>query len=182
MAVLRDRLGADLKEAMRSGDTVRRDEIRGLMAALQAERGNKLSRTLEKQGLILRGDEELTADQLVEVERIRAESDLDDAEELAVLQQRVKQHRQSIDAFEAGHRADLVAVEQAQLDALQAYLPRQVTPGELEQAIQAAVAEAGASTPRDQGKVMGLLSQRLRGRADMKLVSSRVQALLAGSA
>ncbi len=179
MSALADRLSEDLKDAMRAGDAVRRDELRGLIAALKGERQTKLARTLEKRGLLLRGENaELTPQQQAEVERVRAESDLSADEEMAVLLQRVKQHRQSIEEFEKGKRQDLVATEQAQLAVLQSYLPQQVGESELEEAIRGAISEAGAQGPRDQGKVMGLLSQRLRGRADMKLVSARVQALL----
>ncbi len=182
MGALLDRLSDDLKDAMRAGDAVRRDEIRGLLAALKTERQAKLTRHLERRGLLLRGDDaRLTPQQQAEAERLRAETDLTDDEEIGVLQQRVKQHRQSIEGFQKGHRADLVAVEEAQLAVVQRYLPRQVGDAELDEAIRTAVRDAGAQGPRDQGKVMGLLSQRLRGRADMKDVSARVQAILTPS-
>ncbi len=179
MGALTDRLTEDLKDAMRAGDAVRRDEIRGLLAALKAERQNKLTRTLEKQGLLLRGeDARLTPAQQAQVDRVQAETDLTGDEEMGVLQMRVKQHRQSIEGFQKGDRQDLVSVEEAQLAVVQEYMPQQVSESELEEAIRGAIAESGAQGPRDQGKVMGLLSQRLRGRADMKQVSTRVQALL----
>ncbi len=183
MSALADRLAEDLKDAMRAGNTVRRDEIRGLLAALKSERQAKLARVLEKRGLLLRGEEtQLTPAQQAEVDRLRVEVDLTDDDELSVLQQRVKQHRQSIDGFRQGHRADLVAVEEAQLGVVQGYLPPAVGEPELEAAIEAAIADAGARGPRDQGRVMALLSQRLRGRADMKRVSARVQAVLGAGA
>ncbi len=185
VAVLLDRLGEDLKEAMRSGDTVRRDEIRGLIAALKAERQSKLTRELEKRGLIVKssshGEEaDLTPEQAAEAEGLRNTTDLTPDEEQAVLQQRVKQHRQSIESFAAGRREDLKATEEAQLAALSSYLPQQLGESEIEQAIRAAIGETNAQGPRDQGKVMGLLSGRLRGRADMRAVSARGQKLLAG--
>ena len=73
----------------------------------------------------------------------------------------------------------LVQLEEAQLKIDEGYLPQQLDAAGVEQAIQAAMAETGAQGPRDQGKVMGLLSSRLRGRADMKAVASTVQAKLA---
>jgi uncharacterized protein len=179
MPSLLDRLNADLKEAMRAGETVRRDEIRGVIAMLKAEAQSKLTRTLSKQGLILHGDNaELSPEQQREVDRLRATSGLSDDEEQAVLLQRVKQHRQSIEAFEQGKRGDLAAQEQAQLAVDEGYLPQQLDAAGVEEAIQSAVRESGAQGPRDQGKVMGILSPRLRGRADMKAVAARVQALL----
>jgi len=183
MPSLLDRLNADLKDAMRAGDGVRRDEIRGLIAMLKAEHQSKLTRTLSKQGLILHGEnEELSPQQQAQVEQVRATSGLSDDEEQAILLQRVKQHRQSIDAFVQGKRSDLAEVEQAQLAVDQGYLPQQLDATAVEEAVQAAIRESGAQAPRDQGKVMGLLSGRLRGRADMKAVAARVQSLLAESA
>ena len=183
MPSLLERLNADLKDAMRAGDGVRRDEIRGLIAMLKAEQQSKLTRTLSKQGLILHGEnDELSAEQQRQVEQVRASSGLSDDEEQAILLQRVKQHRQSIEAFTQGKRADLLSTEEAQLAVDETYLPQQLDASAVEEAVQAAIRESGAQSPRDQGKVMGLLSPRLRGRADMKAVASRVQALLGGSA
>jgi uncharacterized protein len=182
MPSLLERLNADLKDAMRAGDATRRDEIRGLLAMLKAEQQAKLTRSLSRQGLILQGENAaLTPEQEVEVERLRAASDLSHDEEQAVLLQRVKQHRQSIDGFLKGNRADLVQVEEAQLAIDERYLPEQLDDAGIDDAIQAALTETGASSPRDQGKVMGLLSARLRGRADMKTVAARVQSRLAQS-
>jgi uncharacterized protein YqeY len=182
MPSLQERLNADLRDAMRAGDTLRRDEIRGLIAMLNAAQQSKLTRTLNKQGLILHGENvALSPEQQREVERIRAASGLSDDEEQAILLQRVKQHRQSIEAFEQGRRTDLAQLEHAQLAVDEGYLPRQLETAAVEEAIHSAINESGAQGPRDQGKVMGLLSPRLRGRADMKAVAARVQALLGAS-
>src|SRR5919204_3616661 len=145
MSTLADRLAEDLKTAMRAGDTVRRDELRGLLAALKGERQTKLTRELDKRGLLVRDESaELTPDQQAQIAQLRAALDLSDDEEQAVLQQRVKQHRQSIEGFSKGGRADLVAAEEAQLAALQAYLPQPLDTAELEDAIRAAIGESGA--------------------------------------
>ena len=180
MPSLLERLTADLMDAMRAGDAVRRDELRGLIAQLKAEQQTKLTRTLSKQGLILHGDNAvLSAAQQAEIDHLRGSVALSDDEAQAVLAMRVKQHRQSIDGFRQGKRDDLVKVEEAQLAVDEAYLPTQLGAAEVEQAIQAAIAESGAQGPREQGKVMSLLSARLRGKADMKAVAARVQGLLA---
>ena len=182
MASLAERLTADLKDAMRAGDAVRRDEIRGLIAMLKAEQQSKLTRTLNQRGLILQDESAtLTAEQQAEVERLRAASGLSDDEEQDILLQRVKQHRQSIDSFVKGNRQDLVTTEEAQLATLEPYLPQQLDAAAIDEAVQAAIAESGAQGPRDTGKVMGLLTPRLRGRADMKAVASTVQAKLAAA-
>ena len=180
MPSLLERLNADLKDAMRAGETVRRDEIRGLIAMLKAEQQSKLTRALGKQGLILYGENAvLSPEQQQEIDRLRATTALSDDEQQAILLQRVKQHRQSIDAFEQGSRKDLADAEHAQLAVDEGYLPQQLDATSVEEAIQSAIRESGAQGPREQGKVMSLLSPRLRGRADMKAVAARVQALLA---
>ena len=179
MPALLERLDSDLKAAMRAGDALRRDEIRGVLAMLKAEQQAKLTRTLARQGLILHGDNaELSPAQQAEIDRIRATSALTAEEEQAVLLMRVKQHRQSIDSFVQGKRDDLVRLEEAQLAIDEAYLPDQLGTDAVDAAIQSAIAESGAQGPREQGKVMGLLAARLRGQADMKAVAARVQALL----
>ncbi len=180
MASLLERLTGDLKDAMRAADALRRNEIRGLISQLKAEQQAKLTRALSKAGLILHGDNAvLSPEQQAEIDRLRSTVALSDDEEQAVLAMRVKQHRQSIDGFASGKRDDLIKVEEAQLKVDEAYLPEQLNPDEVEKAIQAAISESGAQGPRDQGKVMGPLSARLRGKADMKAVSARVQELLA---
>jgi uncharacterized protein len=182
MPSLLERLNDDLKDAMRAGDAVRRDEIRGLIAMLKTEQQSKLTRTLARQGLILHGENaELSPQQQREVDSVRANSSLSEDEQQAILLQRVKQHRQSIDAFTQGKRTDLAELEQAQLAVDETYLPQQLEADAVEEAIRGAIRESGAQGPREQGKVMGLLSSRLRGRADMKAVAARVQALLAQS-
>lgn len=179
MASLIDQLNADLKDAMRAADALRRDEIRGLIAMLKTEQQAKLTRALSRQGLILHGeDAELTPAQQQQVAQLRANSGLSDDEQQAILLQRVKQHRQSIEGFLKGNRAELARKEEAELAIDESYLPQQLDASTVEEAVQAAIRESGAQGPRDQGKVMGLLSPRLRGRADMKAVAARVQAAL----
>jgi uncharacterized protein YqeY len=178
MPALQERLNADLKDALRAGDTTRRDEIRGLIAMLKTEQQSKLTRALTRAGLILHGDQALSSDQAAEADRLRATVALDDTEEQDVLLQRVKQHRQSIDSFTLGKRADLIQAEEAQLAVAETYLPAQLGAEEIDAIIRAAIQDTGAQSVRDQGKVMGQLSARLRGRADMKVVASRVQQLL----
>ncbi len=182
MPSLLERLNADLKGAMRAGDALRRDEIRGLLSMLKAEQQAKLTRTLSRQGLILHGENvELSDEQQAAIERVRSSTTLTEDEEQAILLQRVKQHRQSIEGFSKGNRADLASKEEAELALDEGYLPRQLEADAVEEAVRAAIRESGAQGPRDRGKVMGVLSPRLRGRADMKAVAARVQSLLAGN-
>ena len=105
---------------------------------------------------------------------------LDDAQVLAVLEKMVKQRRESISAFEQGGRADLADKEKAEIQILAAYLPEQLTEAEVDALIQAAIAETGAASMKDMGKVMGAVKAKAAGRADMGAVSARIKAALGG--
>jgi uncharacterized protein YqeY len=107
-------------------------------------------------------------------------SEPDDAAITGIVEKLIKQRKDSISQFQAAGRADLVTAEQAELAVLQAYLPEQLSSTEIEAAVAAAIAESGATSARDMGKVMGLLKPRLAGRADMGQVSSLIKAHLAG--
>ncbi|HEY9146284.1 MAG TPA: GatB/YqeY domain-containing protein [Thiobacillus sp.] len=106
--------------------------------------------------------------------------ELDDAAISNIVEKLIKQRKDSISQFQAAGRDDLVAAEQAELAVLQAYLPEQLSAAEVEAAVVAAIAESGASSAKDMGKVMGLLKPRLAGRADMGQVSALIKARLAG--
>ncbi|WP_296895347.1 GatB/YqeY domain-containing protein [Thiobacillus sp.] len=106
--------------------------------------------------------------------------ELDDAAVSSIVEKLIKQRKDSISQFQAAGRDDLVAAEQAELAVLQAYLPEQLPAAEVEAAVVAAIAESGASSAKDMGKVMGLLKPRLAGRADMGQVSALIKARLAG--
>jgi len=105
--------------------------------------------------------------------------ELDDAAVSSIVEKLIKQRRDSISQFQAAGRDDLVAAEQAELVILQAYLPEQLSVAEVEAAVAAAIAESGAASAKDMGKVMGLLKPRLAGRADMGQVSALIKARLA---
>jgi hypothetical protein len=106
--------------------------------------------------------------------------ELDDAAVSSIVEKLIKQRKDSISQFQAAGRDDLVAAEQAELVVLQAYLPEQLSAAEVEAAVAAAIAESGAASAKDMGKVMGLLKPRLAGRADMGQVSALIKARLAG--
>ncbi|MDP2109889.1 MAG: GatB/YqeY domain-containing protein [Thiobacillus sp.] len=106
--------------------------------------------------------------------------ELDDAAVSSIVEKLIKQRKDSISQFQAAGRDDLVAAEQAELAVLQAYLPEPLSAAEVEAAVTAAIAESGASSAKDMGKVMGLLKPRLAGRADMGQVSALIKARLAG--
>jgi hypothetical protein len=103
---------------------------------------------------------------------------LTDADVLSVLEKMIKQRRESIAQFEKAARTDLADKEKAEIDVLSAYLPQQMSDAEVDKAVAAAIAEAGATTMKDMGKVMALLKPRLAGKADMGKVSGLLKAKL----
>jgi uncharacterized protein YqeY len=106
---------------------------------------------------------------------------LTDDEYLAVLSREVKTRRESVEAFRAGGREDLVAKEEAEIAIIGEYLPEALTEDEIAALIREGIAATGASSARDMGKVMGWLAPRTRGRADGKRVSELVVQALAGA-
>jgi uncharacterized protein YqeY len=110
---------------------------------------------------------------------IEARGPLDDAGVIKVLSTLVKQRRESAEAYR-DTRPELAAKEEQELAILQEFLPAQMDAAELKAIIEAAVAEAGATGPRDMGGVMKLVTPQTTGRADGRLVSELVKARLAG--
>ena len=101
--------------------------------------------------------------------------ELDDTQVLAVLEKMLKQRRDSVSQFEAGGREDLAAIERFEIGIIQAYMPAQMGEAELEAAVAASIAEAGATGPQDMGKVMAVLKPKVAGRADMGALSGLVK-------
>ena len=106
---------------------------------------------------------------------------LTDDEYLAVLARELKTRRESVEAFTAGHRDDLVAKEEAEIAIIGEYLPAALTDDEVAELVREGIAATGATSPRDMGKVMGWLTPRTRGRADGKRVSELVVQTLAAA-
>ena len=139
------------------------DDIAAAMKAKSAERLSTLR--MLKAALMNKG-----------IEKNRA---LDQAEELQVVSTLVKQRRDAIEQFTAGGREDLAAKERAEITVLETYLPPSVTEAELDQAVAQAVADTGATSARDMGKVMKAVMGLLAGKTvDGKTVSERVKARL----
>ena len=107
--------------------------------------------------------------------------ELDDPAVLAVLEKMVKQRRDSISQFDAAGRDDLSRVERDEMAIIEHYLPAKMGEAEVIDAIDLAMAETGAATPADMGKLMAVLKPRLAGRADMGDVSKLVKARLSGA-
>jgi uncharacterized protein YqeY len=103
---------------------------------------------------------------------------LDDGQVIAVLEKMGKQRHESITQFQQGSRADLVEKENAELKIISAYLPTQLSEGELDALISEAVTQTGASSVKDMGKVMNIIKSKAQGRVDMAAVGARIKARL----
>jgi uncharacterized protein len=103
---------------------------------------------------------------------------VDDAGTLAIVEKMIKQRRESAEQYRAGNRPELAEIEESEIDILQGYLPEPLSEAELDQLIDQAIAEAGASDVSGMGQVMALVKARVQGRAEMREVSGRVRARL----
>ena len=106
--------------------------------------------------------------------------ELDDAAVIAAMEKMVKQRKDSVSQFDAAGREDLSSIERAEIVVIEKYLPAKLGEAEILAAIDAAIAETGASGPADMGKLMGALKPKLAGQADMGLVSALVKKKFAG--
>jgi uncharacterized protein YqeY len=149
---IREQLTADLKEAMLQKDEVRKRTIRSVIAAIKKEETN-----LDASG-----------------KRIS----LDGEDIVGVIAQQAKQRRESISEYARAGREDLVDAEQAELDILEGYLPQQLSREEIEVEVRKVVDEVGATGLQDMGKVMKPLMDRLKGRADGKVINQIVRSIL----
>ena len=164
MASLKERIQADLSDAMRNKEETRKSALRMLIAAIR----NAEIRTPPAGA---------SDAQFAEMAKLPPLSLADD-EVLALIQKQLKQRRDSIDQFEKAKRTDLADKERAEAVILEVYLPRQASAEELEAAAAKAIAETGASGPRDMGKVTPVLTKQFAGRADGRLINETVRRLL----
>ncbi len=146
---LETQIMAQLKEAMKAKNTVALEALRAVKSELL------LAKTSGANG-------ELSEDQ-----------------EIALLQKLVKQRKEAAEQFEANERKELAEKELAQAEVIQQFLPAQLSDEELTAAITEIVAEVGATSPKDMGKVMGAASSKLAGKAEGKLISAKVKEILA---
>ncbi len=146
--MLEEKLNEDLKTSLKSKDPVRVSVIR-----------------------MLKADINMTA--------IRAGSDkLTDEEIMKVIQRQIKQRGESIQQFRAGNREDLAGKEQSELEVLKSYLPEQISDDELKSIVLETIKEVNATSPKDMGKVIKSVLEKVQGKADGKRVSLVAQELL----
>jgi len=104
---------------------------------------------------------------------------LDDTQVLSVLEKMLKQRRDSVSQFQAAGRTDLADKETFEIGVIQSYMPAQLSAAEVDAIIAATVAEAGATGPKDMGRVMGLVRPKVAGKTDMGKLSEMIKAKLA---
>jgi uncharacterized protein YqeY len=150
---LRDRLQTALKDAMRAREADRLSTLRLINAAIK------------DRDIAARGEG-------------RGEDGVSDAEVLAILGKMVKQRQESVRLYEEGGRLELAEKELAEVRVIEEFLPRQLTPAEVESAIAAAIAEVGAAGMRDMGRVIASLKARYTGQMDFGAVGPMVKARL----
>ncbi|MBA2124829.1 glutamyl-tRNA amidotransferase [Hyphomicrobium methylovorum] len=115
----------------------------------------------------------------VQSAEIESKATLDDASILAVMTKMVKQRRDSIEQYTSGGRPELAAAEQAEIDIIEGYLPKQMDDAEVAAAVRSALTESGAQSAKDMGKVMGVLKAKYAGKMDFQKASAAVKAALA---
>jgi uncharacterized protein YqeY len=117
---------------------------------------------------------------LAEIKRREVDEriELDDTQVMVVLEKMLKQRRDSISQFDAANRTDLADVERYEMGVIEPYLPAKLADAEIDAMIDAAIADTGATTARDMGKVVTQVKEKAAGRADMAVVSQKIKARL----
>ena len=144
---IKTQLNESMKEAMKSGDEVRKRTVRMVLAAVKQ----------------------------VEVDK---RTELDDMAVMGLIQKEIKNRRESLEEAKKANRTDLVEANEAEINVLQAFLPKAMPAEELRALVQVAITETGASSPADMGKVMKTVMPRVAGRAPNDMVSATVRELL----
>lgn len=148
--MLFDQISNDIKEAMKARDKVRLEALRNIKKVfIEAKTAPGANDTLE------------------------------DAQALKILQKLAKQGHDSADLYTSQNRPDLAEEEMAQVNVIESYLPKQMSEEEIEAVVKEIIAQSGAQSMKEMGKVMGIASKQLAGKADGKKISEIVKKLLA---
>jgi uncharacterized protein YqeY len=147
---MREKIAADLKVAMKAGERAKVDALRLINAALK-------DKDIEARG---------------------AGKTLSDDDLLALLQKMIKSRQESVEIYEKAGRTDLADKEKGEIAVISAYLPQQLSEAEVAEAVKAAIAEVGATSIKDMGKVVAVLKAKYTGRMDFGKASAAVKAAL----
>jgi len=144
---LKQTILSDMKEAMKAGDATKRDTLRMLDSMIKN----------------------------TEIEKLKKEEGLNDEEVQAVIARAVKQRRDSVEQYKAGGREDLAEKERKEIEILSAYMSEQLGEDKIREIVKAVIAETGATSKADMGKVMGAAMGKLKGQADGNVVKKIVE-------
>lgn len=145
-----DQVSEDIKKAMLARDTVALEALRGIKKEFLEAKTAKGS-----------------------------DGNLPDDKAMAILAKMIKQRKESADIYTQQNRPELAAEENAQAEVIARYMPKALTDQELTEVLRDIIARVGATSPKEMGKVMGVASKELAGRADGRVISARVRELLA---
>ncbi|NEQ73446.1 MAG: GatB/YqeY domain-containing protein [Okeania sp. SIO2C9] len=148
---LKDRITEDIKAAMKAKDKVRLETVRSIKKVILEEEANA---------------------------RAAGKDSLTETQEMDILTRLAKQRRDSIEQYTKAGRQELADGEAAELAILEEYLPKQLSDEDIAQVVDEIIAQVGANSPKDMGKVMGPAMQKLKGKADGKKVQEAVKARL----
>ena len=151
MSTITSQLTEDIKTAMKAKDTVALNTVRSLKSAMK----------------------------YAAIEKLGADGELEDADAIVVIRREIKKRQDSVTQFESGGRPELAEQEKVEIAVLEKYLPAAMSASEVEKLVTDAIAETGATTKKDMGKVMKLVQERSAGRVDGKTLSSEVNKRLA---
>jgi uncharacterized protein len=178
-AALKVKLNEDLKQALKNGDKVKLGTVRLVLAAAKnaeiAKRAKLMVDTAKKAGITELNKLELSAAEIAEIAK---QAELEETDIITVITREIKHRNESIEAYKAGNRPDLVSQEEAELAVLMNYMPKQVSHEEVVAVAQRIIKEAGARGPGDKGKVMPKIIGELKGKADGKEINAVVTELL----
>ena len=151
--MLRDEINTALKDAMKAGDAKRVSTLRLVNAAIK-------NADIDARG--------------------QGKPALSDEDLLSLLQKMIKQRQESVELYQKGGRADLVAQEQGEIEVISSYLPKQMTEAEIADTVAALVRDTGATAMKDMGRVMAALKERYAGKLDFSKASGAVKKILSG--
>jgi uncharacterized protein YqeY len=163
--MLKQQIQADAKEALKQGNQL-------TLAVLRMAISTIGSKEKDKRYKISKEKPEMKEEELIQ------EAQLSDEEVLNSLSSEIKKRKDAIELYEKGGRPELAAKEKEEITILQKYLPEQLSTDQLRKLIEAAIKETGATSVKEMGKVMGILTPKIKGKADNKEVSNIIKELL----
>src|SRR3989344_3009106 len=165
--MLKEKLQQDVKEALKSGNALKRMVLSMVISAIK-------SRELDKRGRLSKNEPDSV--------KLEEASKLTDEEIVEVLSSEIKKRKDSVEQYAKGGRPELAEKEQNEIDVLMVYMPEQMSENDIKSEVVKAIKDTGASGPKDTGKVIGVVMAKVKGKADGVLVSRLVKEELQKSA